>query len=252
MQPLYLDSRNTVRIGYQANALEITAAGCAMRLLPLRRISHVVTRGHQLDWEQQALTALLQAQIPIIFVDGHDQILGSLRAQRPEPAALWQQLSRLLALPGGLETYQDFIHAKSTQIEYDIKQHWSPHPNQKINGYYYARRVIKAALAADIEAALTRMLGNRQHALAQAGVNLNHDYQKILAAYIPWILHETWGRQIIHHPALANKRPSRRELLAAYESVGPKVRAAITAVLLAFELELAELDNPPVEAPTRR
>lgn len=252
MQALYLDSRNAVHISYQARALEITTAGCAMRLLPLRRISHVVTRGNQITWEQQALTALLQAQIPIIFANAHDQVIGSLRAQRPEPAALWQQLSRLLALPGGLAVYQDFIHAKKSQMAHDIKQRWSPHPIHKITGYYYALRVIEAALAADIEAALTRALGNRQHAMAQAGIRLNHDFEQVLAAYIPWILHETWGRQIIHNPELMTKRPSRRELLAAYESLGPKVRAAITAVLLAFELELAELDNPPVEAPVSR
>ncbi len=202
MQPLYVDGSSPVDISWEEPALAITRSNESKRLVPLRLVSHVLVSGREVTWHQEALLARAEADIPILFTDGNNELLAALRTNTPEPSPEWRRLAKLIEDPDGVDHYRTFLKGKRTQIQLDVNERWSDLPEVRLPGYPRAARLIRIALRADLEAELHRRgFRQRTELLRDAGVDIGGDLMQLLEPYVHWLLNETWKSTPSQQPA---------------------------------------------------
>lgn len=97
LRPLYLDPAVAWQVRLDDGvALGIAAEGRARSLYPLRRLSRVVC-GRHAQWRTDALLACLEAGVPIVFHDAHDDPIGWCFGARRRETTLAQLLREGLA-----------------------------------------------------------------------------------------------------------------------------------------------------------
>ncbi|MGF1547012.1 MAG: CRISPR-associated endonuclease Cas1 [Thiotrichales bacterium] len=245
MQPLYLDGPHPIEVDWAEPALAITRRHQSTRLVPVRLVSHILASGHDILWHQAALSACAEADIPIFFTNGAQELRAVLRGNTREPTQDWYRLVRLIEQPDGLDHYHTFLLGKRTQLQRDLTPRWTPQPKMQIRGYPRAARTIRNALRADLEAELHRR-GFRQRisALRDAGIDLPADLAQILEPYVHWVLNETYKPAVLQSPPGALvETPTRRQVIAYYEHCGETVRDVIRALVISLLIWLAEADT---------
>ena len=244
MQPLYLEGNHPVRVGLEEGpALAITREGESTRLLPLALLSHIVSRGGNVQWEQSALLACAERDIPIFLADDEHHLVASFRANSQTPAQDWNRFMRLIEDPDGIDYYHQFIEAKRFQMQRDVTERWHEIPEMRLPGYFRALRIIRGAIRADLETELHRRGFRRRLALLrEAGLDLSQDFMKILEPWTHWILNEVWKRPV-HDGAIPPSLPGRRPLLHGYEKHADLIRDSIRALAISFLYWLAEADT---------
>ena len=244
MQPLYLEGAHPVRVELEEGpALAITRDGEATRLLPLALLSHIVTRGGNVQWDQSALLACAERDIPIFLADDEHHLIATFRANSQTPVQDWNRFMRLIEDPDGIDYYRQFMAAKKEQMQRDVSERWHPLPEMRMPGYHRAMRIIRSAIQADLEAELHRRGFRRRIALLrEAGLDLGRDFLNILEPWTHWILNEVWKRPV-HDGVIPLTQPGRRPLLKGYEKHADLIRDSIRALIISFLYWLAEADT---------
>lgn len=244
MQPLYLEGKQPVTIATDGPALTVTREGEATRLVPLRLLSHILSRGSKIQWSQAALIACAEADIPIFISNANHHLVGALRTNSHTPSQDWQRFMRLIEDPDGIEHYKTFLHGKKTQIQLDISERWTDTEEIRLPGYYRIARIIRSAIQAELEAQLhKRGFRRRIVLLSQAGLNLPNDFLNLLEPCVHWLINETLKQDRMRYSEEENgSKPARKIILQSYERKAELIRHTIRALLISFLYWLAESD----------
>ena len=244
MQPLYLEGKHPTHIAADGPALAVTREGEATRLVPLRLLTHILSRGTNIQWTQTALIACAQADIPIFFANNEHQLAAVLRANTTSPSRDWQRFMRFIEDPDGIDAYQTFLLGKKTQIQQDITERWTSTPEIRLCGYYRVTRIIRSAIRADLETELhQRGFRRRVILLSQAGLDLPGDFLKLLEPCVHWVINETWKQDCLQLAVPTQAPPpARKIILYGYERKAGLIRDTIRALVISFLYWLAEAD----------
>lgn len=110
-RPLYLDSRQTLRIVVEDEALRLHQDGKAERWLPLVRVSRIIANRHA-EFTTEALLACGEYGITVVFLDQDGDPLVRLMGQPGERQVLHQRLLDLFDRPDGADRYRDWLRAE--------------------------------------------------------------------------------------------------------------------------------------------
>lgn len=244
MQPLYLEGKQPTSIAADGPALAVTRQGEATRLVPLRLLTHILSRGSNIQWSQAALIACAQADVPIFISNGEHHLVAAFRANTTSPSQDWQRFMRFIEDPDGIDGYKIFLQGKKTQIQLDISERWMATPEIRLPGYYRVARIIRSAIRADLEAQLHKQgFRRRVILLSQAGLDLPSDFLKLLEPCVHWVINETWKQDCQQQPIPSEPpKPARKVLLYGYECKADLVRDTIRALIISFLYWLAEAD----------
>lgn len=114
-KPLYLDGRErAIDVRLRGPALGILRG--AQRLeLPLARLARVFVRGN-VRWDAAAIAACLQQQVPIVFLDGRAQPIGSAMPLAGRVSALGEVLAEWVDQPRWQAQYEDWLRAQRYRV----------------------------------------------------------------------------------------------------------------------------------------
>lgn len=243
MQALYLDGTQSIEVEVDGPALAITRRDESTRLIPFRLLSHIMSHGKNIRWNQEALLACAKNDIPIFLSDGQHHLVGAMRANKVSPAQDWQRFIRFIESSNGLDSYRTFLRGKQTQVQNDISTRWIDRGYIQMPGYHRAARIVGSAIRCDLEAELHRRGFRRRLTLLKyAGIDLASDFHKLMEPAIHWVINETWKRECIQNVSSTAVKPTRRQLLYYYEQQAENVRDTIRALIVSFLYWLAERD----------
>jgi hypothetical protein len=114
-KPLYLDGRHeAIDVRLAGPALAIVRA--ARRLeLPLARLARVFVCG-RVHWAGEAIAACLQRRIPIVFLDGRAQPVGSALPLAGRTSRLGELLAEWVDRPRWRAQYENWLRAQRFRI----------------------------------------------------------------------------------------------------------------------------------------
>jgi hypothetical protein len=114
-KPLYLDGRaNVIDVRLRGPALGIRR-GAQQLELPLARLARVFVCG-RVHWEAAAIAACLRQQIPIVFLDGRAQPIGSALPLVARTSHLGELLAEWVDRPQWREQYESWLRAQRYRI----------------------------------------------------------------------------------------------------------------------------------------
>lgn len=115
LHSLHLDgSDQPVAVLAEGPALRLRRDGVADAFAPLPRLARVQVHGTRVHWRTEALTACMEAGVPVLFLGAHGRLIGAcvpvaLPNQRADLAAL---LDARAAEPGFRARLEDFCRAE--------------------------------------------------------------------------------------------------------------------------------------------
>lgn len=116
IRPLYLDAAVPWQVRLDDGpALHLSAPGRARSLVPLNRLSRVVSPASA-NWQSDALLACLRAGVPVLFSDTHGATVGWCFGPRRRETTLGQLLRLALEAPEGSEILANW-HAACNRRE---------------------------------------------------------------------------------------------------------------------------------------
>lgn len=113
--PLYLYGRVATQVGADGPALLVRRAGKAPARYPLNRLSRIIS-GARVEWSARALSACLDNDLPIVFLDHAGQPAGYLHAAQTKPSRLDDLLMELLDRPDGLGRYTLWLRHERKRV----------------------------------------------------------------------------------------------------------------------------------------
>jgi hypothetical protein len=195
-RPLYLIAEQPIVVDFACPALRVAAAARAPTLHPLPSLSRVLCRG-RVDWAAPALTACLEAGVPIVFVAGDGRVLGVLQVSGADVTGLGEYLRCVAESPDWPERYANWRRAQQRrliarlcsavgwpdpqlrpeamrrQLDRALQRRWAAIPQRLLAPYVpLVRAEVAAALAgAGIDPAIS--------AGFWAGINLSEDLAQL-------------------------------------------------------------------------
>lgn len=113
--PLYLYGRRATRVQRDGPALLVRRATLSDARYPLARLSRIISR-QSVEWSASALSACMEARIPIVFLDGRHQPVGYLFPPIHAPSRLDAVLKEFLDFPDWPDRYADWLRAERMRI----------------------------------------------------------------------------------------------------------------------------------------
>lgn len=107
-KPLYLSALRPISVEGSQDSLVIRQEQRAPQRIPLSRIDRIVCRGNT-RWSSSAISQCCAAGIPIIWLDGRGECIGSTLPQRAPRTALESLLERYAALPGWCACFEIWL-----------------------------------------------------------------------------------------------------------------------------------------------
>lgn len=114
-RPLYLLAEQRIAVEFADPALRIAAPERASTFHPLARLSRVLSRG-PVDWAGDALSACLEAGVPVLFVGDDGRVRGVLDPARADPADLGEHLRSAAESPDWPRHYSNWLHAQQHRL----------------------------------------------------------------------------------------------------------------------------------------
>ncbi len=110
-KPLYLATRNAMRIDADGNHLILRRAGAPVERFPLARVDRIVCNRHA-DWSGAALAACLAHGIPLIWLDGKSEAVGSALPRVAVASPMTASLESYLELPDWTVRFDNWIRRR--------------------------------------------------------------------------------------------------------------------------------------------
>lgn len=110
-KPLYLATRQTVRIDADGNHLILRRPGAAVQRYPLARIDRIVCNRHA-DWTGNALALCLAHGIPLVWVDGQGEAVGSALPRLVAASPMAALLESYLELPDWAARFDNWVRRR--------------------------------------------------------------------------------------------------------------------------------------------
>lgn len=107
-KPLYLSALRPLSVEGSHDSLVIRQEGHAPQRMPLARIDRIVCRGNT-RWSSTAIAQCCAAGIPIIWLDGRGECVGSTLPQRAPRNPLAALIERYAALPGWAARFEIWL-----------------------------------------------------------------------------------------------------------------------------------------------
>jgi hypothetical protein len=114
-RPLYLEAGATTRVRIDGPALVVRTAGEARRWFPLRLLSRVVSRP-QVAWDGSAILALIEAGVPLFFIDKDGALAGACLGRFDDRSGLRAHLDALIAQPSWPVRYDNWRRSEERRI----------------------------------------------------------------------------------------------------------------------------------------
>jgi len=109
-RPLYLGA-DARQVALDGPALRVSVEARADSRVPLRLLSRVVSRA-DVDWSPAALSACMEAGVPMVFLRGNGTPLGYCLPALPRTVDLARRLDRLEQEPGGPAAFRTWAMAE--------------------------------------------------------------------------------------------------------------------------------------------
>lgn len=112
---LFLDGTAETRVRLDGLALAVRSHGVARQWYPLRLLARVISRPNIL-WEGTAIIALIEAGIPLFFLDKDGKLVGACVGRFDDRTGLGAHLETLIALPDWLGRYENWLRSQERRI----------------------------------------------------------------------------------------------------------------------------------------
>lgn len=112
---LFLDGTADTRVRLDGSALAVRSHNVARRWYPLRLLARVISRP-QIRWEGPAIIALIEAGIPLLFLDNDGKLAGACLGRFDDSTGLGAHLETLVALPDWLVRYENWLRSEERRI----------------------------------------------------------------------------------------------------------------------------------------
>lgn len=128
-KPLYLATRDPLRIGAQADSLVVHQATKSVRRFPLARIDRILC-GSQADWSGEALALCMASGVTITWISGRGDVLGQCAPHQGDSASRTAQLERFLEHPDWAARYSNWLRGRRMTVLAD----WASARTREGNG----------------------------------------------------------------------------------------------------------------------
>jgi hypothetical protein len=118
---LFLDGTAETRVRLDGSALAVRNQGMARQWYPLRLLSRVISRP-RIVWEGPAIVALMEAGIPLFFLDGDGKLAGACLGRFDDRTGLGAHLASLIALPDWPARYENWLRSQERRILHHLHE----------------------------------------------------------------------------------------------------------------------------------
>lgn len=119
--PLYLCMPEPVQIDTDGPAFVVKRRDQAPTRYPFSRVARIIA-GRNVAWTTGAITACLEQDIPVVFLDRTRTPAGYLQSRQRQPSRLDGAIAELLDRPDGLEYYAQWLRAERMRILTDWRK----------------------------------------------------------------------------------------------------------------------------------
>jgi hypothetical protein len=116
---LNLDAGPTTAVAMDGPALAVSAEGRPRQWYPLRLLSRVVSRP-AVAWDGRAILGLMEAGIPLFFVDKDGRLFGACLGSFDDHLGLRAHLDTLIAQPAWPAQYENWLRSQERRVLFHL------------------------------------------------------------------------------------------------------------------------------------
>lgn len=265
MRPLYIEARRHRTVSLEGPALRIDEPQTAPRTYPLARLDRVVCRGTP-RWKTNALTACMEAGVPVTFLTRGGRVVGTCFGQRVRDLGLTEQLWSFLAHGEGCDALRDWVRAQERReiLEAHAKSGVAPSPaprdiptwqcvRDELNAQGSHAAAIRDALIgltrAHVHAHLARRVSPAFLGRHPSCPDLGEDVLAIarwrIVPHVPSMIRH-YER---HQNKLANPNAFQAWTVRQYEAVSPSIEKLLSQLTSDLEFWLARFTDMGIDGP---